>query len=169
VNDLSLILEETGLDAAALQLELSESVAMTDAHLSAGVFAQLRQLGVGITLDGFGVGQTCLTDLRQFPVDALKIDRSLVGEMLTSRGASDIVDLIVTLAHKLNLRAIAEGIETATQLGRLREFGCDFGQGYLFSQPLNADSVQAFLKQHRGRETRAEVPSFPWARNIPPG
>ena len=169
VNDLRLILEETGLDAAALQLELSESVAMTDAHLSAGVFAQLRQLGVGITLDGFGVGQTCLTDLRQFPVDALKIDRSLVGEMLTSRGASDIVDLIVTLAHKLNLRAIAEGIETATQLGRLREFGCDFGQGYLFSQPLNADSVQAFLKQHRGRETRAEVPSFPWARNIPPG
>jgi PAS domain S-box-containing protein len=155
VSDLRLILQETGIQASAVQLELSESVAMADARLSAGVFSQLRQLGAGIILDGFGMGRSSLSELRQFPVDALKIDRLLVGEIMTNRGASDIVELIITLAHKLNLKAIAEGIETGTQLGRLREFGCDFGQGYLFSQPLDAEGAQQFLKAQRARGSRA--------------
>jgi PAS domain S-box-containing protein len=155
VSDLRLILQETGIPASSVQLELSESVAMADARLSAGVFSQLRQLGAGIILDGFGTGRSSLSELRQFPVDALKIDRSLVGEMLTNRGASDIVELIITLAHKLSLKAIAEGIESGTQLGRLREFGCDFGQGYLFSQPLDAEGAQQFLKAQRARGSRA--------------
>jgi len=158
VSDLRLILQETGLEPSSLQLELSEGVAMADARLSASIFSQLRQLGVGIILDSFGTARSSLSDLRHFPVDSLKIDRSLVGEILTNRAASDIVDLIVTLAHKLNLKVIAEGIETGTQLARLREFGCDCGQGFLFSQPLIADSVQPFLRQHRGREHRVEVP-----------
>jgi len=158
VNDLRLILQKTGLDPSSLQLELSESVAMADPQLSASVFSQLRQLGVGIILDSFGTGRSSLSELRHFPVDSLKIDRSLVSEMLTNRATSDIVDLIITLAHKLNHKVFAEGIETGLQLARLREFGCDWGQGYLFSQPLNAEQVQPFLKQHRGRENRVEVP-----------
>jgi len=133
-------------------------VAMADPQLSASVFSQLRQLGVGIILDSFGTGRSSLSELRHFPVDSLKIDRSLVSEMLTNRATSDIVDLIITLAHKLNHKVFAEGIETGLQLARLREFGCDWGQGYLFSQPLNAEQVQPFLKQHRGRENRVEVP-----------
>ena len=158
VTDLRLILQKTGLDPSSLQLELSESVAMADPQLSASVFSQLRQLGVGIILDSFGTGRSSLSELRHFPVDSLKIDRSLVSEMLTNRASSDIVDLIITLAHKLNHKVFAEGIETGLQLARLREFGCDWGQGYLFSQPLNAEQVQPFLKQHRGRENRVEVP-----------
>jgi len=161
VSDLRRILQETGLDPSSLQLELSESVAMADVRLSASVFSQLRQLGVGIILDSFGTGRSSLSELRDFPVDFLKIDRSLVSEILTNRTTSDIVDLIVTLAHKLNLKVIAEGIETGTQLARLREFGCDCGQGFLFSQPLNTDSVQPFLRQQRGREERVEVPQSP--------
>jgi diguanylate cyclase (GGDEF)-like protein/PAS domain S-box-containing protein len=158
ISDLQTILQESDLDPSLLQLELSESVAMADPRLSASVFSQLQQLGAGIILDGFGLGRSSLTELRHFPVDALKIDRSLVGEMLTSRGTSDIVDLIIALAHKLNMKVIAEGIENGKQLVRLREFGCDFGQGYLFSPPLSADSVQPFLKQHRLRDNRVEVP-----------
>jgi EAL domain-containing protein (putative c-di-GMP-specific phosphodiesterase class I) len=118
---------------------------MADTRLSANVFSQIQHLGSGIILDGFGMARSSLNDLRLFPVDALKIDRCLVSEILTNRGASDVVALIVTIAHKLNLKAIAEGIETGTQLGRLREFGCDAGQGYLFSQPLNSESAQQFL------------------------
>jgi PAS domain S-box-containing protein len=158
VSDLRSILQETCIQPSSLQLELSESVAMADTRLSAGVFSQLRQLGAGIIVDGFGAGRSSLSELRQFPVDALKIDRSLVSEMLTNRGACDIVELIVTLAHKLNLKAIAEGIETALQLGHLREFGCDFGQGYLFSQPLDAESAQQFLRAQRARGNRAGAP-----------
>src|SRR5271165_4918581 len=111
VSDLRRILQETGLEPSSLQLELSEGVAMADARLSTSVFSQLRQLGVGIILDSFGTSRSSLSDLRHFPVDSLKIDRSLVGEILTNRAASDIVDLIVTLAHKLNLKVIAERSE----------------------------------------------------------
>jgi diguanylate cyclase (GGDEF)-like protein/PAS domain S-box-containing protein len=157
ISDLRLVLQETGIEPSWLQLELSESVAMADTRLSSGVFSQLRQLGAGIILDGFGMGRSSLSQLRYFPVDALKIDRSLVSEMLTSRVACDIVELIITLAHKLNLKAIAEGIETGTQLAILRDFGCDLGQGYLFSRPLDAESAQQFLRQQRMREIRAEV------------
>ena len=158
VTDLRLILQETGIEPSTLQLELSETVAMADSHLTATVFSQLQQLGVGIILDDFGTGRSSLSELRQLPVDALKVDRSLIGEMQTNRAACDTVDLIITLGRKLDLKVIAEGIETGTQLSRLRECGCDFGQGYLFSQPLNAESAHQFLKQQRGRENRVAAP-----------
>ena len=104
-------------------------------------------MGIGVILDDSGIGSSSLRGLWQFPVDALKIDRSLVMEMQTDRGTSDIVEMIITLAHKMNLRVIAEGIETARQLERLRELGCEFGQGYYFSQPLEAKAAQQFLRQ----------------------
>lgn len=155
VSDLRSVLRETGIESSGLQLELSESVAMADARLSARVFSQVRQLGVGIILDGFGTGRSSLSDLRHFPVDALKIDRSLVGEMLANRSACDIVELITTLAHKLDLKAIAEGIETGRQLELLRDMGCDLGQGYLFSRPLEAEAALQFLRQQRANGNRA--------------
>ncbi|MBZ5653465.1 MAG: EAL domain-containing protein [Acidobacteriia bacterium] len=158
ISDLRLVLQETGVDPSWLQLELSESVAMSDARLSSGVFSQLRQLGTGIILDRFGKGRSSFSQLRYLPIDALKIDRSLVSEMLTSRSACDIVELIITLAHKLNLKAIAEGIETGTQLAILRDFECDFGQGYLFSRPLDPEAAQQFMRQQRVRGNHAQVP-----------
>jgi EAL domain-containing protein (putative c-di-GMP-specific phosphodiesterase class I) len=99
------------------------------------VLSHLKHFGISTVLDDFGTGSTSLVGLTQFPVDALKIDRSLIREMQTDRGASDIVELIIMLAHKMNLKVIAEGIETARQLERLTELGCDYGQGYFFSQP----------------------------------
>jgi len=147
VNDIQDALQQTGIDPARLQLEMTESVAAVDPKLTVTVLSHLKHMGIGVILDDFGTGMTSLRGLMQFPVDALKIDRSLVREMQTDRATSDIVELITTLAHKMSLRVIAEGIETSRQLERLLELGCEFGQGYYFSQPLESKAVQQFVRQ----------------------
>ena len=135
-SDIQDALQQTGLNPSRLQLEMTESVAAADPKLTVTVLAHLKHMGIGVILDDFGVGSASLRGLWQFPVDALKIERSLIREMQTDRASSDVVELIVTLAHKMKLKLIAEGIETARQAERLRELGCEFGQGYYFSQPL---------------------------------
>jgi diguanylate cyclase (GGDEF)-like protein/PAS domain S-box-containing protein len=147
VNDIQDALQQTGVDPSRLQLEMTESVAAADPKLTVTVLSHLKHLGIGMVLDDFGTGMTSLRGLRQFPVDALKIDRSLVREMQTDRGAADIVELIIALAHKMNLKAIAQGIETPRQVERLMELGCEYGQGYYFSQPMEAQAAQQFLRQ----------------------
>jgi EAL domain-containing protein (putative c-di-GMP-specific phosphodiesterase class I) len=126
---------------------MTESIAASDPKLTITVLSHLKHLGIGVVLDDFGTGMTSLRGLRQFPVDALKIDRSLVREMQSDRAACDIVELITALAHKMKLKVIAEGIETARQLERLLELGCEYGQGYYFSQPLEAKAVQQFTRE----------------------
>jgi len=146
-SDIQEALRETGVDPARLQLEMTESVAAADPKLTVTVLSHLKHMGIGVVLDDFGIGSASLRGLWQFPVDALKIDRSLVREMQSDRAASGVVELIITLAHKMNLRVIAEGIETPRQVERLRELGCELGQGYYFSQPLEAKAAQQFLRQ----------------------
>jgi EAL domain-containing protein (putative c-di-GMP-specific phosphodiesterase class I) len=123
--------------------------------LTVTVLSHLKHLGIAVILDDFGTGSTSLRGLRQFPVDALKIDRSLIREMLADRAACDIVELIIALAHKMGLRAIAEGIESAKQLERLLELGCVYGQGYYFSQPLEAKAALQFMRQQASNRARA--------------
>jgi len=147
VNDLQDALQETGIDPSHLQLEITETIAAADPKLTVTILSHLKHMGVGVILDDFGTGSTSLRGLRQFPVDALKIDRSLVREMQSDRATADIVELIITLAHKMSLKAIAEGIETSRQMERLLELGCEFGQGYYFSQPLDAKGAQRFMRQ----------------------
>jgi EAL domain-containing protein (putative c-di-GMP-specific phosphodiesterase class I) len=147
VNDIQDALQETGVDPSRLHLEMTESVAAADPKLTITVLSHLKHMGIGVILDDFGTGATSLRGLRQFPVDALKVDRSLVREMQSDNRAYDIVELITTLAHKMNLKAIAEGIENARQLERLLELGCEYGQGYYFSQPMEAKAAQQFMRQ----------------------
>jgi diguanylate cyclase (GGDEF)-like protein/PAS domain S-box-containing protein len=147
-SDIQHALRETGIDPSRLQLEMTESVAAADPKLGVTVMAHMKHMGIGVILDNFGIGAASLRVLRQFPVDALKIDRSLIREMQTDRSANDMVEMIITLAHKMNLYVIAEGIETVRQFERLRELGCEFGQGYYFSQALEAKAVGAFLREH---------------------
>ena len=147
LSDIQNALQETGVDPSRLQLEFTESVAAADPKLTVTVLSHLKHLGIEVILDDFGTGTTSLRGLRQFPVDALKIDRSLVNEMQTDRAASDVVELIATLAHKMDLRAIAEGIESARQAERLLELGCEYGQGYYFSPPLEAKAAEQFVRQ----------------------
>jgi len=146
VNDIQDALRETGVDPSRLQLEITESVAAADPKLTMTVLSHLKHMGIGIILDGFGVGSASLRGLWQFPVDALKIDRSLVMEMQTDQSSKEIVEAIITLAHQRGLQVIAQGIETARQVERLRELGCEFGQGYYFSQPLDAKGLLQFVR-----------------------
>ena len=146
LSDIQKALQETGVDPSRLQLEFTESVAAADPKLTVAVLSHLKHLGIEVILDDFGTGTTSLRGLRQFPVDALKIDRSLVSEMQTDRAASDVIELIATLAHKMNLRAIAEGIESARQADLLLALGCEYGQGYYFSQPLEAKAAEQFMR-----------------------
>lgn len=142
---------ETGIDPSRLQLEITEDVAAADHKLTVTLLAQLKHVGFGVILDDFGTGHSSLKELREFPVDALKIDRSLVGEMLADRSASDVVELIITLAHKRGLRVIAEGIESAKHVDRLGDLGCELGQGSYFSQPVAAEAAEELLFAGRPR------------------
>ena len=147
VTGVEATLRSTGVDASRLHLEITESVAAADAKLTSTVLASLKRLGVGVILDDFGTGYSSLNGLRQLPVEALKIDRSLIGGILLDRGTCETVDLILLLAHKLKLTVIAEGIESAKQLDRLHQLGCELGQGYFFSPPVEAKAAELLLRQ----------------------
>jgi diguanylate cyclase (GGDEF)-like protein/PAS domain S-box-containing protein len=149
-------LRETGLDPSRLHLEMTESVATADAKLTATVLSHLKQLRVGVILDDFGTGISSLRVLRQLALEALKVDRSLVGAMLVDRGAREEVEMIILLAHRLKLKVIAEGIESTRQFDQLRQLGCELGQGYLFSQPVEAKVAEQLLLQ-RNLVPRAKV------------
>lgn len=140
------VLKETGVPAHLLRLEVTETVLMDDG-IAGSVLAELRALGVKLYLDDFGTGYSSLSYLQRFDVDALKIDRSFVAQMHTDQQPSEIVVAITSLAHNLGLEVIAEGVQTPDQMRRLREIGCEYGQGYLFARPLDAAYAEALLDE----------------------
>jgi diguanylate cyclase (GGDEF)-like protein/PAS domain S-box-containing protein len=139
------ILAETGIDPATVYLEITETVLMEDVESTSTALAELKSLGVSLTVDDFGTGYSSLAYLKRFPVDELKVDRAFVAGLLSSQEDLAIVTAVINLAHTLGLQAVAEGVETAEQLGRLRELGCDIGQGYYFGRPLPADAMASRL------------------------
>jgi EAL domain-containing protein (putative c-di-GMP-specific phosphodiesterase class I) len=142
------ILAETGLDRtpALLGLEVTESVLMRSTDSPGAVLEGLAELGVGILLDDFGTGASSLARLKRFPVDTLKIDRAFIREIDDgNRDDEAIVSAIIAMATALELRVIAEGVETPTQLASLLALGCDTIQGFLFSRPLPAEEMQRLL------------------------
>lgn len=147
VNDIQEALQETGVDPSRLQLEITESTAAVDPKLTVTVLAHLKHMGIGVILDDFGVGASSLRGLWQFPIDALKIERSLVHDMHSDRTVTDIIETILALARKMKLNVIAKGIETVRQADHLQELGCKYGQGFYFSQPLEAKAVPQFLRR----------------------
>jgi diguanylate cyclase (GGDEF)-like protein/PAS domain S-box-containing protein len=147
VAGLEATLRETGVGPSRLRLEMTESVVAADAKLTTAVLSHLRQLRVGVILDDFGTGNSSFRGLRQFPVEALKIDRSLIGGMLVDRGMCETVELITLLAHKLKLKVIAKGVESNKQLDHLRALGCELGQGHFFSQPVEAKGAELLLRE----------------------
>lgn len=138
------VLEETQLPASSLKLEVTESSIMENAS-SADVLDELKNLGVQLYLDDFGTGYSSLSYLQRLNVDALKIDKSFVQRVGTDDKPDDIIGAITSLAHNLGLKVIAEGVQTPAQLQRLRDLGCEFGQGYLFSRPLDPAYAHALI------------------------
>jgi diguanylate cyclase (GGDEF)-like protein/PAS domain S-box-containing protein len=146
VSGLEATLRQTGIDPSRLYLEMTEDVAAADAKLTGTVISHLKKLRVGVILDDFGTGNSSLSGLRQFPIAALKIDRSLIAGMLADHDMRDTVELIILLAHKLKLKAIAEGIESARQFEPLQALGCELGQGHFFSAPVEAKAAKQLLR-----------------------
>lgn len=138
-------LQELTLVDNQVQLEITESMIMRDVDGAVEIMHRLKQLGLKLAIDDFGTGHSSLSYLHRFPTDTLKIDQSFVGRMDQSDDDCEIVHTIITLGQKLNMDLVAEGIETVTQLDRLRTMGCQRGQGYLFSQPLGRDAATALL------------------------
>lgn len=145
IQRVCLVLREAGLDAGGLRLEVTESVVARNPKLAVAAVEHLRALGVRLHIDDFGTGYASLGMLHDFPAEALKIDRSFIEEMSPDNESTGIVRTIVTLAHELGMKVVAEGVQTAGQLSLLREAGCDYGQGYLFSEPLAGAEAEALI------------------------
>ncbi|HEX8146149.1 MAG TPA: EAL domain-containing protein [Pyrinomonadaceae bacterium] len=145
IEQIASALRESGLKAANLKLEITESMVMENFDTAIGMLRQLRNLGVGLSIDDFGTGYSSLSYLHRFPIDTLKIDRSFVTQMTDNSENAEIVRTIVTLARSLDMAVVAEGVETADQLRQLGDLGCDYGQGYLFSRPVGAGQAAELL------------------------
>jgi diguanylate cyclase (GGDEF)-like protein/PAS domain S-box-containing protein len=139
------ILRETGLDPSVLELELTESVLMKQADSAAAILQALRNQGVQVAVDDFGTGYSSLSYLGKFPIDALKIDQSFVGQISKAREDATIVSAVISMARSLNLRVVAEGVETLEQLTFLQAHECDEAQGYYFSRPVLPHQFAALL------------------------
>lgn len=136
-------LAETGIDADSLWLEITETALMSDTKAASAALRALRGLGLHLAVDDFGTGYSSLTYVKRFPVESIKIDRSFVSGLGLEADDTSIVEAVVRLGHSLGLTVVAEGVETPLQLSRLRELGCDRGQGYLFGRPRPAGITEA--------------------------
>ncbi|MEJ7873593.1 MAG: EAL domain-containing protein, partial [Rubrobacteraceae bacterium] len=150
-QDITRVLQQTGLEPRCLQLEITESVVMEDAHSTLDTLRKLEDLGVGLAIDDFGTGYSSLSYLKRFPVSFLKIDRLFVEPLGENPEDAMIVSGIISLAHTLGMKVVAEGVETAAQLAYLQGLGCDMAQGNYFHKPLQAEEASALLAKNSRR------------------
>jgi diguanylate cyclase (GGDEF)-like protein/PAS domain S-box-containing protein len=145
VEKVGIILNETGLSPKHLKLEITESAVMENVEDATELLTRLRDLGLRISMDDFGTGYSSLSHLRRFPIDTLKIDRSFVTQMAEDGENAEIVRTIVGLAQNLGMDVVAEGVETPEQIVTLKALGCEYGQGYFFSKPLDFQKAEQFI------------------------
>jgi diguanylate cyclase (GGDEF)-like protein len=146
-------LDETGFPPELLDIEITESTVMRLGAATFTALAQLKSLGINLSVDDFGTGYSSLSRLQRLPVDALKIDRSFVQDIDDRERGGELATAIIMMGHSLGLSVTAEGVETGEQLDFLTAEGCDRAQGYLFSRPLAADDLEAYLRQTAGNAT----------------
>jgi EAL domain-containing protein (putative c-di-GMP-specific phosphodiesterase class I) len=139
------IIEETKINPEGLKLEITESAVMDNVETATEMLKKLRALGIKLSIDDFGTGYSSLSYLHRFPIDTLKVDRSFVVNMSEDGENVEIVRTIVSLAQNLGMNVIAEGVETKEQLAALRKLGCENGQGYFFSKPVNATAAENLI------------------------
>jgi diguanylate cyclase (GGDEF)-like protein len=147
VQSVATVLEQTGLAPQYLEIEVTESLFMTEVDHAIGILRDLKALGVKLSIDDFGTGYSSLSYLKRFPIDVLKIDQSFVRDLTDHRDDAAIVVSIISLAHSLRLTVIAEGVETKEQVAYLQQHGCDQMQGYFFSRPVPAEELKQMLRE----------------------
>jgi diguanylate cyclase (GGDEF)-like protein/PAS domain S-box-containing protein len=145
IERVAIILEDTQLAPSTLKLEITESAVMENVETATRMLEQLRDLGVQLAMDDFGTGYSSLSNLHRFPINTLKIDRSFITRMVENSENAEIVRTISGLAQNLGMNVVAEGVETHEQLEILRGLNCEFGQGYLFSKPVDSGAAEAFI------------------------
>ncbi len=152
------ILSDTGLQPDCLELEITESLLMKDVNTAVGVLRALKDMGIKLAIDDFGTGYSSLNSLKRLPIDRLKIDRSFVQDISIDPDDAAIALAVIAMAHSMNLRVVAEGVETDAQLTFLRSRDCDEMQGYYFSRPLPAGEAKCWLEEHARLEVCQQAP-----------
>jgi EAL domain-containing protein (putative c-di-GMP-specific phosphodiesterase class I) len=156
-------LQRSGMDAKFLELELTESLIMQDVEASIATMKKLQGLGVQLSIDDFGTGYSSLSALKSFPVVRLKIDKSFIDDLATNENDRAVAGAVISLGQKLNMRVIAEGVETDEQVAFLCDNNCDEMQGYHFSKPIPARDIEEVLKAarrvHKGTRSTAKIQS----------
>ena len=137
--------DEAGIGASSLCLEMTETTIMDDIDNTVGILGELKNLGFAVSVDDFGTGYSSLQYLHRMPIDEVKIDRSFVAGLGTDSVNTAIVASVISLAHAMNLDVVAEGVETYDQLERLRALGCDFAQGFFVAKPMSPETIDDFL------------------------
>lgn len=150
VSVLQKLLTETGVGPDGIEIEITESMIMSDKDSAISALTELHDLGVRVAMDDFGTGYSSLSYLRQFPIDTIKIDRSFVADISTSLEAAEIIRTIISMGQTLNKSIVAEGVETEEQLEILRSYRCDQVQGYLISYPVPGDELTEFIREKNG-------------------
>jgi len=147
VESVGASLADTGFDPRGLRLELTESVLMQSSEGTLTSLSKLKALGIQLYIDDFGTGYSSLSYLQRLPIDALKIDGSFIQRMTQHPESAELVKTIMAMARSLGLQVVAEGVETVSQLKRLKRLGCPYAQGYLFSKPLSTEETTAFVEK----------------------
>jgi len=147
ITDILEIIKATRMNPAMLNVEITESATMDDPEMTMEILAEMRAINLHLYIDDFGIGHSNLGQLRRLPIDAVKIDKSFINDVLTNNDDAEIVTAIINLAHALKIRVVSEGIETKAQLAFLRELGCDEIQGFLVSKPVSPKQVEAFFNK----------------------
>jgi EAL domain-containing protein (putative c-di-GMP-specific phosphodiesterase class I) len=145
IQDVTRALQETGLDSRSLCLDIAESAMMEETQFTNTTLQQLKSSGIKVAIDDFGIGYSSMRWLERFPVDYVKIDRSFVAGLGERTEDEVVARSLIRLAKGLGMEAIAEGVETAEQLARLEEMGCEMAQGHYFSEPLLSEAFSAHL------------------------
>jgi EAL domain-containing protein (putative c-di-GMP-specific phosphodiesterase class I) len=151
VEEILGIVREAGLGPGSLKLEVTESIILENAELVARALEELQGHGIELSIDDFGTGYSSLSYLHRFAFDTVKVDQSFVSGAASQESNQEIIRAIVSLSHSLGMDVIAEGVETADQLERLRRLGCDFAQGYYFSSALSADDAADYMARTLAR------------------
>ena len=149
LQDIKAALDESGMDPTLLELEITESMVMHKPARLIEVLTKIKEMGVRIAIDDFGTGYSSLSYLHNFPVDALKIDRSFIAKMTSTNENQEIVRTIIALAQNLNLKVIAEGVEQNHQLAAVSGLACQYGQGFIFSKPLPPETLESWIGSSR--------------------
>jgi len=145
VHKISQTLEKTNLPAELLELEITEGAVTSDADRAIAIMRELKQLGIGLAIDDFGAGYSSLGQLKRFPADALKIERAFIRDIESNPEDLSITSTIINLAHSLNMKVVAEGVENSRQLEILKSLSCDELQGYLYTHPIAANEIEEMM------------------------